>query len=136
MKFKLERQQEFVVGGYRPGGSAGIDALLVGYYEGSKSAFCGEDPGRICSACAARVARSARAPASRKMSFRQSARRASLALGCRRYRGADGGNAGGVRPKIVVQIRFVQWTAEGRLRHPAYMGLRDDKAARDMQREP
>ena len=41
-----------------------------------------------------------------------------------------------VRPKIVVQIRFVQWTAEGRLRHAAYMGLRDDKASRDVQREP
>jgi ATP-dependent DNA ligase len=32
LKLKLERQQEFVIGGYRPDGAAGIDALLVGYY--------------------------------------------------------------------------------------------------------
>lgn len=40
-----------------------------------------------------------------------------------------------VRPEIVAQIRFVQWTAEGRLRHAAYLGLREDKAARAVRRE-
>jgi bifunctional non-homologous end joining protein LigD len=40
------------------------------------------------------------------------------------------------RPKLVAQIRFVEWTAEGRLRHAAFLGLRDDKAARDVRREP
>jgi ATP-dependent DNA ligase len=35
------RQQDFVVGGYRPGGSSGLDALLVGYYENEELRTCG-----------------------------------------------------------------------------------------------
>jgi bifunctional non-homologous end joining protein LigD len=38
-------------------------------------------------------------------------------------------------PKLVAEIRFVEWTAEGRLRHAAFLGLRDDKAAREVRRE-
>jgi len=41
-----------------------------------------------------------------------------------------------VRPQVVVQIRFVEWTAEGRLRHASFLGLRGDKAARNVVREP
>jgi bifunctional non-homologous end joining protein LigD len=40
-----------------------------------------------------------------------------------------------VRPELVAQVRFVEWTAEGRLRHAAFMGLRDDKGAKDVGRE-
>jgi ATP-dependent DNA ligase len=39
------------------------------------------------------------------------------------------------RPKLVAQIRFVEWTAEGRLRHAAFLGLRTDKVAKDVTRE-
>ena len=35
-----------------------------------------------------------------------------------------------VKPELVAQIRFVEWTAEGRLRHAAFLGLRSDKSAR------
>ena len=41
-KLKLENQQEFVIGGYRPAGSSGIDALLVGYYDDSGLRFAGK----------------------------------------------------------------------------------------------
>lgn len=40
-----------------------------------------------------------------------------------------------VRPELVAQIRFVEWTAEGRLRHAAFLGLRSDRAAREVHRE-
>ena len=40
-----------------------------------------------------------------------------------------------VKPELVAQIRFVEWTAEGRLRHAAFLGLRSDKSARDVRRE-
>jgi len=40
-----------------------------------------------------------------------------------------------VRPELVAQIRVVEWTAEGRLRHAAFLGLRSDKGARDVRRE-
>ena len=40
-----------------------------------------------------------------------------------------------VRPELVAQIRFVEWTAEGRLRHAAFLGLRSDKSAREVRRK-
>ena len=40
-----------------------------------------------------------------------------------------------VRPELVAQIRFVEWTAEGRLRHAAFLGMRADKEAREVRRE-
>ena len=40
-----------------------------------------------------------------------------------------------VRPELVAQIRFVEWTAEGRLRHAAFLGLRPDKTAHEVRRE-
>ena len=40
-----------------------------------------------------------------------------------------------VKPKVVAQIRFVEWTADQHLRHAAFLGLRDDKKARDVRRE-
>ena len=39
------------------------------------------------------------------------------------------------RPKLVVQIQFVEWTAEGRLRHAKFLGFRDDKSAKQVIRE-
>jgi bifunctional non-homologous end joining protein LigD len=40
-----------------------------------------------------------------------------------------------VKPQLVAQIRFVEWTADGHLRHAAFLGLRADKPARGIQRE-
>jgi bifunctional non-homologous end joining protein LigD len=39
------------------------------------------------------------------------------------------------KPEVVAQIRFVEWTADNRLRHAAFLGLRIDKAAGEVQRE-
>ena len=39
------------------------------------------------------------------------------------------------RPELVAQIRFTEWTADNRLRHAAFLGLRFDKAAREVRRE-
>ena len=41
-----------------------------------------------------------------------------------------------VQPKLVAQIKFTEWTADGKLRHPVYLGLRDDKKPEDIVREP
>jgi bifunctional non-homologous end joining protein LigD len=40
-----------------------------------------------------------------------------------------------VKPELVVQIRFVEWTAEGRLRHAVFVGLRPDKDPKKVRRE-
>jgi bifunctional non-homologous end joining protein LigD len=41
-----------------------------------------------------------------------------------------------VKPALVAQVKFTEWTSDGRLRHPVYLGLRDDKKAEDVRREP
>jgi bifunctional non-homologous end joining protein LigD len=40
-----------------------------------------------------------------------------------------------VKPKLVAQISFTEWTKDEKLRHPVYLGLRDDKQAREVRRE-
>ena len=40
-----------------------------------------------------------------------------------------------VRPELVAQIKFTEWTADAKLRHPVYLGLRDDKKPTDVRRE-
>jgi bifunctional non-homologous end joining protein LigD len=41
-----------------------------------------------------------------------------------------------VRPDVVVEIKFNEWTADGKLRQPIFVGVRDDKDPRDVRREP
>jgi bifunctional non-homologous end joining protein LigD len=133
LKLKLDRQQEFVVGGYRPG-THGIDALLVGYYEGKQLRFAGK-------------VRAGFTPHLRREVFA-----AINALRVARCPFVDLPNSkashwgGGVtaeqmaemtwvEPIVVAQIRFVEWTADGHLRHAAFLGLRTDKSARAVRRE-
>jgi bifunctional non-homologous end joining protein LigD len=132
-KLKLENQQEFVIGGYRPAGDNSIDALLVGYYEGKQLRFAGK-------------VRAGLVPHSRR---ELATKLAPLRIAQCPFGDLPSGKSrwgGGVtaeqmhemqwtRPQLVAQIRFVQWTAEGRLRHAAYLGLRIDKAAADVRRE-
>ena len=40
-----------------------------------------------------------------------------------------------VRPKLVAEVRFTEWTSAGEMRHPVFLALRDDKAAGDVMRE-
>jgi bifunctional non-homologous end joining protein LigD len=133
VKLKLDKQQEFVVGGYRPG-PHGLDALLVGYYEGRTLRFAGK-------------VRAGFTPHLRREVF---ARFESLQAGACPF--ADLPNSktthwgGGVtpeqmaemrwlKPRLVAQIRFVEWTADGHLRHAAFLGLRTDKPASRVRRE-
>jgi bifunctional non-homologous end joining protein LigD len=134
VKLKLDRQQEFVVGGYRPG-PHGVDALLVGYYDGRALKFAGK-------------VRAGFTPHVRREVF--AALQACEAGRCpfvdlphaRMSRWGGGVTAGQmremrwVRPTLVAQIRFVEWTGEGHLRHAAFLGLRRDKAPRAIRREP
>jgi bifunctional non-homologous end joining protein LigD len=132
-KLKLDRQQEFVVGGYRPG-PAGVDALLVGYYEGKQLRF----GGKVRAGFTPHVRREVRA------------RLEPLHVDACPFVDLPNSKTshwgGGVtleqmhemqwlRPTLVAQIRFVEWTADGHLRHAVFLGLRTDKKARSVRRE-
>jgi DNA ligase D-like protein (predicted ligase) len=133
VKLKLDRQQEFVIGGYRPGPN-GIDAIIVGYYDDGVLRF------------AAKV-RAGFTPHVRREVFAKLAR---LRIPSCPFVDLPSGRTthwgGGVtpeqmrelqwvEPRLVAQIRFVEWTAEGHLRHAAFLGLRTDKAAASVRRE-
>jgi bifunctional non-homologous end joining protein LigD len=123
LKFKCSAEQELVVGGYTsPRGSrAGLGALLLGYYD---------KPGRL--RYAGKVGTGFTQTELRDLSARlEPLRRASAPF-------VDDVREGGVRwvdPELVAQVAFSEWTRQGRLRHPRYLGLRDDKAASEVVRE-
>ena len=134
VKLKLEQQQELVIGGYRPQGSTGLDALLVGYYEGRRLYFAGKVRAGFTPHIRREVVERLKALAIAKCPF------ANLP-------DTSSGHWGGgitaeqmremqwTRPQLVAQIRFTEWTADHRLRHAAFLGLRFDKTAREVRRE-
>lgn len=134
VKFKLERQQEFVIGGYRPDGVNGLDALLVGYYESKELRFAGKVRAGLIPRVRREVLGKLKPLQVQECPF------ANLP-------DADVGRWGGgitpdqmremhwTKPRLVAQIRFVEWTAENRLRHAAFLGLRVDKSAAQVRRE-
>ena len=132
-KLKLELSQEFVVGGYRPGFNA-VDALLVGYYEGARLRFAGKVKAGF-------VAHGRRDLFKKLQPLRTEACPFADLPNSKSDRWGGGVTADEmqemqwVTPEVVVQVRFVEWTAEGRLRHAAFVGLRPDKEAGEVRRE-
>jgi len=124
LKMKCELAQEFVVGGFTDpqGKRAGLGALLIGYYEGDDFVFAG----RIGTGFDTKLLIDLRAQLDRieitKPPF-------TKAVGLPRVR------AHWVKPKIVVQVGFIQWTVHGKLRHPRLLGVRHDKTPREVVRE-
>jgi bifunctional non-homologous end joining protein LigD len=133
VKLKLDRQQEFVIGGYRPGPN-GIDAIVVGYYSGT-------------SLCFAAKVRAGFTPHVRRDVFAQLQRLHIDACPFDDLPSSAPSHWGGgvtleqmrelqwVKPELVAQVRFVEWTADGHLRHAVFLGLRSDKQPREIGRE-
>jgi bifunctional non-homologous end joining protein LigD len=125
LKVKNQLRQEFVVGGWQPGekGRTGsIGSLLVGYYD--------EHSGRLHYAGKVGSGLSGPVIAELEQVFAQHARDDSP---------FDIGRVPqGVRfvdPTLVVDVRFTEWTGAANIRHPTFMGLRDDKDPKDVVRE-
>lgn len=121
LKFKCVSAQEFVVGGFtEPRGSrSGFGALLVGYFEGTRLRYAGK------------VGTGYDAATLRKLRAELDARVVDESPFADRV--AE--RAHWVRPELVVQVTFTEWTRDGRLRQPSFTGLRRDKRAGDVVRE-
>lgn len=124
LKMKCEATQELVVGGFTDpqGTRVGLGALLVGYFEGDDLVFAG----KIGTGFDTKLLRDLRA---RLDAIELPASPFTKAVGLPRLR------AHWVRPEIVVQVAFIEWTVHGKLRHPRLIGIRTDKAAREVVRE-
>jgi bifunctional non-homologous end joining protein LigD len=124
-KFKCEAGQELVIGGFTaPRGSrVEFGALLLGYYDSSGAL---RYAGKVGTGFDTETLRSI---GSR---LRELAVDTSPFADPRSIRERD---VTWVRPELVGQIGFTQWTGAGRLRHPRFLGLRDDKTANEVVRE-
>lgn len=122
LKFKCAKGQELVIGGFtEPRGSrVGFGALLVGYYDDDELRYAGKVGTGYDDEFLA--------------DFRERldglARKTSPFAGEVRENGVTW-----VSPKIVGEFGFTEWTRDGKLRHPRFLGLRRDKAAKDVVRE-
>ena len=123
LKFKCTKEQEFVIGGYTDpkGQRIGFGALLVGYYEAGKLAYAGKVGTGFDEETLRRLGRQLAQLETRTSPF---------AAGASLPRGAHW-----VKPKLVAQIGFAEWTPEGKLRHPRFLGLRSDKGPEEVVRE-
>ncbi len=124
LKMKIEASQELVVGGFTDpqGRRVGLGALLVGYFDGGDLVFAG----KIGTGFDTRLLLDLRA---RLDALEIAASPFTRAVGLPRLR------AHWVRPEIVVQVAFTEWTVHGKLRHPRLIGVRFDKDAREVVRE-
>ncbi|HEY7170459.1 MAG TPA: hypothetical protein VH417_06395 [Vicinamibacterales bacterium] len=124
LKMKCEASQELVVGGFTDpqGARVGLGALLVGYYEDDEFVYAG----KLGTGFDTRMLRELRA---RLDAIEVPQTPFTRATGLPRLR------AHWVRPEIVVQVAFIEWTVHGKLRHPRLIALRKDKDPREVTRE-
>jgi bifunctional non-homologous end joining protein LigD len=123
LKFKCVAEQEFVIGGWTdPQGSrAGLGALLIGYHEDGALRYAG----KVGTGFNQSTLRDLRGRLDRlERDDTPFDRGAALPR-----------QAHWVEPRLVAQIGFAEWTGDRRLRHPRYLGLREDKRPRDVVRE-
>jgi bifunctional non-homologous end joining protein LigD len=135
VKVKFSKRQEFVIGRFKPAGD-NLDSILVGYYEGKKLLY-------------ARKVRAGFTPHLRADVFelmknirisRSPFANLPNSLGETSHWG-EGITAdemktlAWVKSLVVVEVAFTEWTHEGNLRHAAFVGVRKDKAAREVSRE-
>jgi bifunctional non-homologous end joining protein LigD len=133
IKFKIDKSQELLVGGYKPDGGS-FQSILVGYYDAKKLIFAGKVRQGFNPAVRARLLATMRPllmpkcpfsnlPSGRKSHFGEGITIEEMEMLC------------WLKPKLVAQIDFTEWTSYGLLRHATFKGLRDDKEPRAVVRE-
>jgi bifunctional non-homologous end joining protein LigD len=122
LKMKCSAGQELVIGGFtEPAGSrTGLGALLVGYYEKGSLRYAGK--------VGTGFSRSTLTDLRRRLG--------ALEQDCPPFEDPEQvRGAHWVRPELVAEVAFTEWTEDGKLRHPRFEGLRQDKPATDVSRE-
>jgi bifunctional non-homologous end joining protein LigD len=123
LKLKVEFRQEFVVGGYtEPRNSRQhIGALLLGYYDRGRLIYVGHTGGGFTGDDLVEMHKRLEPLEQDKSPFEETPK--------------TNERAHWVKPKVVVEVKFSQWTGDGKLRQPIYLGTRDDKPASEVGRE-
>ena len=123
LKLKCTRAQELVIGGFTAprGARTDLGALLVGHFEGDRFRYAGK-VGTGFTRATLRELSEQLAPLVRETAPFEPEKGIPRA-------------ATWVEPELVAQIAFMEWTPDGRLRHPSFLGMRFDKPAREVVRE-
>jgi DNA ligase D-like protein (predicted ligase) len=130
VKHKVNRGQEFVIGGYTPGNP--FDAVIVGYYESKRLLYAAKVRNGFVPQVRREVASRFKGLEIDSCPFTNlpEKKRTHWALTKEEMK-----NCVWLRPKLVAQIEFTEWTPDGHLRHSKFVGLREDKEAREVVRE-
>jgi bifunctional non-homologous end joining protein LigD len=133
IKVKFHRRQEFVVGGCKPAAS-GFDSILVGYYQNRRLYYAGKvragftphsraDLMRRLAPAVTSKCPFVNLPSSRSSHWGEGVTEEEMKILL------------WVKPLLVVEVAFTEWTRDGSLRHSSFVAIRDDKPARQVRRE-
>jgi DNA ligase D-like protein (predicted ligase) len=130
VKYKVNRGQEFVIGGYTPGNP--FETLIVGYYEGDKLLYAAKVRTGFVPQVRREVEGRFKGLQIETCPFANlpEKKRTMWALTKEEMK-----NCVWLKPELVAQIEFTEWTPDGHLRHSRFAGLRNDKDAREVGRE-
>lgn len=133
VKYKTNKGQELVIGGYKPG-MPGFDYLLVGYYEGKDLIFIAKIRNGFTPALRLEIAKNFPKLRTSVCPFANLPEPASARRG-EAITAEVMKKIQWLRPKLVAQIEFTEWTKGNHLRHSKFVGLRDDKKATEVIKE-
>jgi bifunctional non-homologous end joining protein LigD len=133
LKLKLEQSQEFVIGGYNPD-SGSFQSILVGYYERDKLMFAGKVRQGFNPALRSTLLNKLKPLLTSRCPFHNlpTSKKSHFGEG---ITADDMNKLRWLKPKLVAQVRFTEWTSYGLLRHATFAGLRDDKEPAEVTRE-
>lgn len=136
IKFKWTREQEFVIGGYTPpqGARTHFGAILVGYFSGGKLLFASKVGTGFNEGLLKSLFHSFKKLKTPHCPFANLPEPRS-ARGIGGLGPAEMRRCTWIRPELVCQIRFAEWTRDGHLRQPAFVALREDKLPGEVVRE-
>jgi bifunctional non-homologous end joining protein LigD len=132
LKFKINRSQEFVIGGYTLGNP--FDALIVGCYEAGVLQYVSKVRNGFSPLLRRELYQLLRMLETSRCPFVNlpEARRSHWGLSLTKE---EMEKCQWLKPMLVAQIEFTEWTPDGHLRHASFVGLREDKEAREIRRE-
>ena len=136
IKLKCLNEQEFVIGGFTPpqGARQHFGAVLVGYYEKKKFLFAGKVGTGFDTKSLAALHKKLKSEKRDDCSFADlpSKQGGQWVLG---ITPAMMRRITWVNPVFVCQVKFAEWTRDGKLRQPVFLGLREDKSPTEVKRE-